>query len=146
MAEKDGLAPESIIQRATALLREYDPVAIYLFGSQVSGDVHPASDIDLAVLFPRGRDVSLRDRGVMIARLEEATYPFPVDLVILGEARLPIQYEVVTTGKVLYEADWDQRTDFVEHVLRLYADFEPMARRSYREIVDEVLADHGAIQ
>jgi len=49
-----------------------------------------------------------------------------VDIVFLQRASVPLQFEVVTRGKVLYEVSSKFRADYIEDVLRKYLDFKPL--------------------
>lgn len=65
---------------------------VYLFGSVVHGDMHPSSDVDLAVwTSPKGSlldNARLRDDFAAVLERE-------VDLVLLGEAPLWLQFRVL---------------------------------------------------
>lgn len=125
-------------QKVVEALKRHGPTAIYLFGSAVTGPLHPGSDLDLAVLFPPHKRLTTREKGTLAADAEDAA-GIAVDLVFLAEARLPVQFEVVRNGRVLWEQSPDARTDFEEAVLRQYMDFEPLLRRSYQEMLQDVL-------
>jgi len=118
------------------ILVDYNPVAVYLFGSQAEGSTTPGSDIDLAIVLPDDCALPAAERLDLIARLEELAGR-RVDLIVLNRAPLPLQFEVVRTGIVLYESSNDARTDFEDRVVREYLDLEPMLRRSRQEIIEE---------
>lgn len=71
-------------------------VRVFLFGSRATGDAHPASDIDVAVLplepLPAGTLAALREM------LEESTIPQTVDLVDLSEADPEFRTRVLAEG------------------------------------------------
>lgn len=56
---------------------------VFLFGSRVRGDVHDASDVDVAIL-PR-RVLPLGTLSRIREALEDSTLPFTVDLVDLSD-------------------------------------------------------------
>jgi len=71
-------------------------LGVYAFGSQVSGQRRPDSDLDLAVLLTGKADpVALWNLAQEIA----AQIDVDVDLVDLREASTVLQYRVVTTGE-----------------------------------------------
>lgn len=71
----------------------------HLFGSQATGETRPDSDIDLAVLLPKGEELTALKRLEMIDRLQEIA-GCGVDLVVVNAARLPLQFEIIHTGRV----------------------------------------------
>ncbi|MBF0401236.1 MAG: nucleotidyltransferase domain-containing protein [Magnetococcales bacterium] len=79
-----------------------DLLAIYLFGSQLSGTAGADSDLDLAVLVEGKCDpVALWSLAAALA--DQAGCP--VDLLDLRAASTVMQYQVITTGKRLWERD-----------------------------------------
>lgn len=82
---------------ADVLGREFGVTKVYLFGSLVSGKVHPRSDIDLAV---EGLPPALYYRAC--ARLDHET-DIPIDLVDLTRAAPTLVQRVTREGVVLYE-------------------------------------------
>jgi uncharacterized protein YutE (UPF0331/DUF86 family) len=75
------------------------------------------------------------ERLDLVDRLQRAA-GCPVDLVVLNDARLPLQFEIIRTGRVVYETGTDERTAFEDDVVGHYLDFEPMLSRSYAEMVE----------
>jgi len=108
-----------IIER---ILREIPGIlAIYAYGSRIRGEEHPGSDLDLALLLPRGTDVS----PDLLAQLEgdfEALAGFPVELAILClETQVVHCKEVIARGTPLYVADRRALDEFEMHALSYYA-------------------------
>lgn len=91
------------LERVTAHLRHHLPslIAIYLFGSQASGDATEASDVDLAVLV-EGRLDPLSLWGLMgdVADIVKR----PVDLLDLRSASTVMQYQIITRGRRLWSS------------------------------------------
>ena len=76
-----------------------DLQAVYLFGSQASGDAGPERDIDLAVLTDAPRDsVTLWELAGDLALL----CGLHVDLLDLRAANTVMQYQVITSGKRIW--------------------------------------------
>lgn len=106
--------PLSAIRRFVRQIAErFQPEKIILFGSYAYGTPHNESDVDLMVIMPARNAI---DQAIRIALAFER--PFSVDL----HVRTPYQirqglkdpedrdwflYEVMTKGKVLYEAPHD---------------------------------------
>lgn len=84
-------------------------LAVYAFGSCISGTAGPQSDLDLAVLTPTYADpVNLWELSGDLADVVGR----PVDLLDLRAASTVMQYQVITTG----ECWWikDNRAKFYE--------------------------------
>ncbi len=74
-------------------------MAIYAFGSQVQGTAGAHSDLDLAVLVAGYADpLVLWDLTSQLADVVDC----PVDLLDLRAASTVMQYQVITTGRVLW--------------------------------------------
>ena len=78
--------------------------ALYLFGSQASGDAGPESDLDLAILADSPPDeVGLWQLSGQLANLAGC----PVDLLDLRAASTVMQYRIITTGRRVWARDSD---------------------------------------
>lgn len=72
-----------------------------LFGSHASGEIHSESDIDVAVKFRRGAEVSKLE---LIYQLDNLLNGKAIDLVILTADTEPLLlYEIFFNGRLLYE-------------------------------------------
>lgn len=79
-------------------------LAIYAFGSQVQGTAGPQSDLDLAVLVAGyAEPLVLWDLSASLADKVAC----PVDLLDLRAASTVMQYQVITTGKLLWSIGLD---------------------------------------
>lgn len=108
--------------------------AIYLFGSTATGETHPRSDIDLAVLLDA--PISLGDELRMRAIAVEELHRDDIDFVVLNHATPLLRYEVVTRGRRLFARD-DAAVDAFEHrSVMTYMDTEYL-RRVQRDILRE---------
>ncbi|MBF0177167.1 MAG: nucleotidyltransferase domain-containing protein [Magnetococcales bacterium] len=77
-------------------------LAIYAFGSRISGDATPGSDLDLAILTPGKTDpVTLWHLSGELAEQSGC----PVDLLDLRTASTVMQYRIITTGQRLWARD-----------------------------------------
>lgn len=107
----------------------------YLFGSCARGQAGPLSDIDLAVYL----DYRLDPFTAKLRYLEELYRLLNTercDLVVLNNAPLILQYEVIRYGKVLKE-NKQRRVSFETKVIREYLDTEPL-----REVHRQKLKEH----
>jgi len=104
--------------------------AAYLFGSQAAGRTGPMSDVDIAVLLkkphPEGRRLIHRMDHLSIA-VEELLNK-EVDVIEMNRQGLIFQYNVLRTGKLLYDADPIFRAAYVSRLISSYCDFEPTIR------------------
>lgn len=92
------------IDRITQLLRQSVPklMAIYAFGSQVTGTANADSDLDLAVLVEGYADpIQLFDLSSDLAEMVGCE----VDLLDLRAASTVMQYQVVAYGERLWQSD-----------------------------------------
>lgn len=127
--------PADKTQAAVAILLTHQPVAVYAFGSQVAGAARPDSDLDLAVLLHPGRRLPI-DQKMDLAERLGVVVGRDVDLVVLNEARLALQFEIIRSGRVLYELSFEDRVSAEEVIVRDYLDFEPLLRQSALEILE----------
>jgi predicted nucleotidyltransferase len=76
--------------------------AVYVFGSQATGDTGPESDLDLAILADTPPDaVRLWEVASALAGIAGC----PVDLLDLRAASTVMQYRIITSGKKLWARD-----------------------------------------
>lgn len=76
--------------------------ALYVFGSQATGDAGPESDLDLAVLTNEVLGTEkLWDLSSQLADIARCH----VDLLDLRAASTVMQYRIITTGKCLWAKD-----------------------------------------
>lgn len=111
--------------------------AVYLYGSVVSGDLHPESDVDIAILLPHDEAKRLGALSVSDLRYSlEDVVGRRVDLVNIRRASTVLQHQVLATGRVLYIAD-----------TRGLAEFEMISMSLYQKLNEEraaILADIAA--
>ena len=104
-----------------------DAVAIYAFGSTVTDQRGPDSDLDLAVL---GRQPLPARDLYDLARSLEVDLGLDVDLVDLIHAPTVLRYEVITRGRRIHCADRDLAVEFEGRSLAEYGrfteDFAPL--------------------
>ena len=97
----------------------------YLFGSQARGKTGPLSDIDIAVYLDKRHNLFLFRLHFQEEIDRQLKGRRSSDLVILNNAPLVLQYEIIKNGKVLKESK-PQRIQFETRVLRNYLDTEKM--------------------
>jgi predicted nucleotidyltransferase len=112
-----------------------------LFGSHTTiGKIHPASDIDVAVKFRRGTDISKLE---LIYRLDDLLDGKHVDLVVLTTDTDPLLlYEVFFHGSLLYEENTGVFEREKLRAWKLYIDtkkLRKMQRQYLKEFVERAL-------
>lgn len=118
------------IKEIPVTLRAYPfIVAAYQFGSTVRGGEGPLSDLDIAILVRDERAPSavdlLRVELLLAHELQKQLQVQQVDLITLNRQRLPLQYAILQTGRLIYEADPKYRIRFIQKVIQDYLDFQP---------------------
>ena len=112
------------------LFRAYPFIAAaYQFGSTVRDLEGPLSDLDIAILVndeqaPSAIDL-LRIELLLAYELQKQLTVSEVDLIALNGQRIPLQYTVLRTGWLIYEADPKYRIRFTQKVVQDYLDFQP---------------------
>jgi len=93
----------------------------YLFGSMATDSAGPLSDLDLAVYLD-GRLNCFTTRLHLMEALAKKLASERFDLVVLNQAPVVLQFEVIKHGIVLKE-DKPRRITFETQVLREYLDY-----------------------
>lgn len=95
-------------------------IAVYFFGSQISGKTDRFSDYDFAVLFKNKWQKGKRwdILGELLCRAFSVVGQDKADVVDLAESPLWFQQVVVKTGKVIYETDREERVIYESELMR----------------------------
>ena len=104
-------------------------VAVYLFGSFLKNKINKKSDIDLAFLLDeiahKSDPIEAMSPAHLIAARVGMKFDKETDVTILNSASLEIAYEVVPTGRCIYELNSDQRLEYETKIKGMYFDFKP---------------------
>jgi len=125
-------------------------IALYLYGSSVTGKLRQESDIDIAFL--PSHKTAEEERLIIIAKVEgiiekllrEMGISREISVLDLREKYLSVslQYKVITEGILIYEKDALERLEFENTVKREYFDFVPYLRflrkRKYGNLLQKV--------
>ena len=120
----EGALDSSLQGRIAAYFAANKAIFDYLFGSCARGQSGPLSDIDLAIYLDNRLD-SFAARLHYLEELYRLLKTERCDLVVLNNAPLVLQYEVIRYGKVLKENKL-RRVPFETKVIREYLDTEPL--------------------
>ncbi len=94
-----------LIDHLPAILADFPGVnLVYLFGSQVSGQIGPMSDIDLAILDESGED-ALAVQARFQYTIAKSMNTDRIDVVMLDRAPIELAYHVIATGKLVHQKD-----------------------------------------
>ena len=127
---------QSLQRRIEAIVNAQTQVRlVYLFGSQVGGEIGPLSDIDLGVLLARDAPVA-RIRAQLTHLFSVALGGNPVDLIILNQAPIELAYAVIAQGKILYQHDRAERVEYEADVMSRYGDYLPFLRAQRQDILE----------
>jgi predicted nucleotidyltransferase len=104
-------------------------IAVYVFGSTVSGKETAQSDIDLAFLVApkayKTEPVHAIQLPNMVATQVGLDLNKETDITILNTVSLEIAYEIITTGECIYENDSEKRLTYEISLKGMYFDFKP---------------------
>ena len=107
----------------------------YVFGSVASGRTWGESDLDLGIVVDEG-EWEPSDKVPLIGDCMDAARRDWIDLVVLNDAPLVLQFEAVRPNVLLYVAEDFDHGAFTSKILRMYWDFQPYLRRqrkAYKE-------------
>lgn len=118
----------------------------YLFGSHAVGLEGPLSDVDVAVLldgrFSKAKRFELRLK--LIRGLSSLLRTDKVDVVIMNDAPLTLNYEIIKHGKALVVKDDELKLEVESKILSTYLDRIYYERRSLNEFLERVI-ERGAL-
>lgn len=134
-------------KRIKGLFKKYGVRLAYLFGSCVSGDIDRFSDIDIGVLF--GSRFPFRKKMEIYTNLSDSIEKIigkkGVDIIFMDEVSVEIQFQIISTGKLIFSINEDYKFKYENYIEALYMDLRPFYEKSYREIMEsfkeEVLFD-----
>ena len=125
-----------------------DVILAYLFGSRaeklsddssLNDSIGPLSDYDFGIVvphqvkekggFPRAKKFKLQSRLSGLLDSE-------VDLVLLNEAPIELQYNVISSAILLFERAVKYRVEYEAGVLGRYGDYLPVLRQQRKDIID----------
>lgn len=129
----NSFVPENIrrhLRESFKTMRDKSPIiAIYVFGSTLSGRLKKESDIDIAALLDEKSYQS--DPIAAIAQVYLAStragmaLDREADVTILNGASLEMAYEIITSGLCILETNPEKRLAYEIALRGMYYDFKP---------------------
>lgn len=116
----------------------------YLFGSYAEGREGPLSDVDIAVLLDDRLSYSKRSdlrlnlitKISAMLRVREAER---LDVVIMNDAPINLNYEIIKNGKILFAKDVGEKVKMESKILSKYLDRRYYERRGLDEFLEKIL-------
>lgn len=120
---------------------EEDVVLGYLFGSHAAGLEGPLSDVDVAVLLDgrlsKAKRFELRLK--LIRRLSSLLRTDKVDVIVMNDVPVTLNYEIIKHGKALVVRDDELKLEAESKILSMYLDRIYYERRSLNEFLERVI-------
>ena len=116
-----------------------DVVVAYLYGSQARRQSTPLSDVDIAVLLADSLTSQQRfeRRLTLITELIELVKINQVDVVILNDTPLPLNYRILRDGILLHSTNEARRIMHTATTISQYLDFLPVLKRHEEAILEK---------
>tara|TARA_B100000315_G_scaffold250518_1_gene283485 strand:- start:6932 stop:7441 length:510 start_codon:yes stop_codon:yes gene_type:complete len=138
-------------EKFNKICSDFGILTAYLFGSIAEqgkelldaknpAQIDPLADIDMGIVFlkkPSNPKEKIKIYGKLFSKLSEIFSPFPLDLILLQETGVIIQFEAIN-GVSVYSHDEDRRLDYEEKVIKLYQDWKPDYDQYTREVLEGI--------
>jgi predicted nucleotidyltransferase len=113
----------------------------YLFGSQAAGLEGPLSDVDVAVLLDERLSKAKRFelRLELARRLSSLLRTGKVDVIVMNDAPVTLNYEIIKHGKALVVRDDELKLETESKILSMYLDRIYYERRTLNEFFERVI-------
>jgi predicted nucleotidyltransferase len=120
------------------LAAQEDVLAGYLFGSQSTGKAQPTSDVDVAVLLSEEDATARFERRLRLIDEVSNVCHRQADVIVLNDAPVVLQRQVLNDGRLLCERDRMARVAFEVHVGKVYADLQPMRDFFTEDLIQKI--------
>jgi len=126
---------QALISCLRHVLADFPQISLaYLFGSQVSGNTGPMSDVDLAVLHDApANDLQLQAELAHVLCRELQTGQ--VDVVLLRHAPIELARHIIAQGSVVYQRNLVTRVEYEAYVMGRYGDYLPVLHSQRQQIL-----------
>ncbi|HSV84941.1 MAG TPA: nucleotidyltransferase domain-containing protein, partial [Levilinea sp.] len=128
-----SMTVEILEQALSNILKDFPEIElVYLFGSQVHGNIGPLSDYDIGIVENAPHPLSTHAR--FQHRLAQLLDTDKIDVVLLDQAPIELAYHVIARGRLLYKIDQFTHVEFEARILGLYGDYLPVLQMFRKEI------------
>ncbi|HHY45818.1 MAG TPA: nucleotidyltransferase domain-containing protein [Firmicutes bacterium] len=122
-------------------------VAAYVFGSRVDDASDKHGDLDIGVLFPGSKldGLDFEFASLLTEDLAPITFPAVPDVILLQKTRVPVAFEAMSRGQILFSDDEGLRAEFEDRVISDYLDLNPMVETYWRGLPERLREKIGRI-
>ena len=116
------------------LALDKDVIFAYIFGSYGIGKPNPLSDIDIAIYIANAKD-TFKKKMKLIGKIISTLKTEEFDLVILNDAPMSLQFQVLKTGRLLFSKNDKVRINFAAKTYSLSCDYEPLKQIAIKRLI-----------
>lgn len=114
---------EKLTDKLGMVFKDYDKIlCVILFGSYNTEYYNRNSDLDFAIVYDGYVDIQYELE--LEIRISEILGTDNIDVINLNKKPLSFKHKVLSTGRIIYENDYEKTSDFLEEVFRGYCDQE----------------------
>ncbi len=130
MIREEIKLPDNVLEKLPEVIQAVkmhpEAMALYSFGSVVTNELKPLSDLDFAILlsFRLTRRQRFEKHLELIGIFNTIFRTDEIDLTILNDAAFHFCFVVLKTGKLLYYKNKAELIDFRDQVIKYYLDFK----------------------
>ena len=118
-------------------------IAVYLFGSRVTGKEHPNADLDIALIVDDDFDfIRNYDLPLVVASKLEDIVGTKVDVVLFNKMDPPFQAEIRVKGKPIYVRNKEKLKKIFFKARREFEDYLGL-HKHYIDALEKRYAPHG---
>lgn len=129
------LDPDLVNQIQERLSRNPKIISAYVLGSYISGKTNFDSDFDLAVVVENKTSTTEDQVYELISKIR---FPKNLDLSLVDKNSSPIfLYQIISTGKCVYQRSEEKKQIFEAFVLRKYYDTQHIRNIYYSYLKDK---------
>lgn len=119
------------------VLKHEDIAAVYLYGSQATGNSHSGSDVDIGLVLEEDSEMDFAEQSELERSLTEEMGR-KVDLRVLNGADNRFIYNVLKNGDLVLSNDEGKRIEFEHRVMRNYLDMKPFYDEYDRKVRERI--------
>lgn len=126
---------EKYLPELKEIFLQHNVIFVYLFGSQVDGNVGKISDIDIAIYIDESLSSSERftKRLRIMASLSLLIKRDDIDVVVLNDAYSLLEHRIVKQGIVIFSSDEKKRIEYEVKAVMRYLDFKHYLEKYTKE-------------